>query len=107
MSKVITATDSDFEAEVLKSDKPVIVDFWADWCQPCKMIAPILDELSAELDGVKIAKVNIDQNPETPTKYGVRGIPTLLLVQNGEVIGTKVGFIDKAVLTEWVNEHIG
>ena len=79
--------DADFEEKVLKSDTPVLVDFWAEWCAPCKMIAPALDEISAEMDGkVKIVKVNIDDNPSTPARYGVRGIPTLMLVKNGEVV---------------------
>jgi thioredoxin 1 len=105
--RIISATDTSFEKDVLKSDKPVLVDFWAEWCQPCQRIAPILEELSQEMsDTIRIAKVNIDQNPETPTKYGVRGIPTLLLIKNGEVIGTKVGFVHKSMISEWINSTL-
>lgn len=107
MTKVIATSDENFDAEVLKSDKPVIVDFWAEWCNPCKMIAPVLDEISTEREtDLKVAKINIDENPETMTKYGVKGIPTLLLVKNGEVIGTKVGFVDKNAISDWVKASL-
>ena len=100
-------TDTGFDADVLKASKPVVVDFWAEWCGPCKMIAPNLEELSKELgEQVEVVKVNIDENPLTPTKYGVRGIPTLMLFKNGEVAATKVGALPKSKLVEWVQESI-
>ncbi|MCB1969375.1 MAG: thioredoxin TrxA [Rhodobiaceae bacterium] len=100
-------TDTGFDADVLKSSKPVVVDFWAEWCGPCKMIAPHLEELSNELgEQVEVVKVNIDENPLTPTKYGVRGIPTLMLFKNGEVTATKVGALPKSKLVEWVQESL-
>tara|TARA_B100001146_G_scaffold128588_1_gene112802 strand:- start:255 stop:572 length:318 start_codon:yes stop_codon:yes gene_type:complete len=100
-------TDDTFELDVLRADGPVLVDFWAEWCGPCKQIAPSLDEISEELDGkVSLAKVNIDENPETPSKYGVRGIPTLMLFKDGEVASTKVGALPKSKLKEWVESVI-
>ena len=103
---VISTTDDDFEKEVLASKKLVLVDFWAEWCGPCKQIAPILDELSNELkDTLKVIKVNIDDNPETPTKYGVRSIPTLILFKDGKVFSTKVGALPKSILLEWIKEN--
>src|SRR5215208_4789899 len=103
---IIQSSDASFETDVLKSDVPVVVDFWAEWCGPCKMIAPFLEELATEKDGkVRIAKVNIDDNPLTPTKYGVRGIPTLMLFKNGAVTATKVGTAPKSKLIEWVQEN--
>ncbi|MGF1609192.1 MAG: thioredoxin TrxA [Kiloniellales bacterium] len=96
-------SDDSFENDVLKADVPVLVDFWAEWCGPCKMIAPALEEIATEMDGrVQIAKVNIDENPMTPQKYGVRGIPTLILFKDGEVAATKVGALPKNQLAEWV-----
>ena len=104
---IIQTSDATFEQDVLKSDKPVVVDFWAEWCGPCKAIAPILEDLAGEMgDQVQVAKVNIDDNPLTPTKYGVRGIPTLMLFKNGEIAATKVGNLPKSKLYEWVQESI-
>lgn len=100
-------TDDTFELDVLRADGPVLVDFWAEWCGPCKQIAPSLDEISEELEGkVSLAKVNIDENPATPSKYGVRGIPTLMLFKGGEVASTKVGALPKSKLKEWVESVI-
>lgn len=100
-------TDDSFEEEVAQSDKPVLVDYWADWCSPCKMIAPILDEIAAEYEGqVKIAKLNIDENPSTPLKYGIRGIPTFILFKNGNVEATKVGAVSKSQLTAFIDSNI-
>ncbi len=96
-------TDSSFDADVLRSTDPVLVDFWAEWCGPCKMIAPFLEELAADMKGkVTVAKINIDENPQTPMKYGVRGIPTLILFKNGQVAATKIGALPKSKLVEWV-----
>lgn len=100
-------TDQEFEAQVIKSDTPVVVDFWAEWCAPCKQIAPALEEIAAEMDGkVKIAKVNIDENPNAPSRYGVRGIPTLLLFKGGEVVSNSVGAKPKAKIVEWIENAI-
>ena len=100
-------TDESFEIDVIKSDKPTIVDFWAEWCGPCIQIAPTLEELASEYsEKLTVAKVNIDENPETPTRYGVRGIPTLILFKNGEIAATKVGATTKSKLAEWIDMSI-
>ncbi len=108
MSDNISAvSDDSFESEVLKSDTPVLVDYWAEWCGPCKMMAPVLDEVSVEYKGkMKFAKLNIDDNPNTPPKYGIRGIPTLMLFKNGKVEATKVGAISKAQLAAFLDENL-
>jgi thioredoxin 1 len=98
-------SDDSFDVEVLNSETPVLVDFWAEWCGPCKQIAPALEEISGELgDKLIIAKLNIDENPSSPSKYGVRGIPTLVLFKGGEVVATKVGALPKSKISEWLNE---
>ena len=107
MSEVLQVTDANFEQEVIKSEMPVMVDFWAEWCGPCKQIAPALEEISSELgDRVTIAKLNIDDHPVTPTKFGVRGIPTLMLFKDGQVAATKVGALPKNKLQEWIESVI-
>ncbi len=104
---IVHVTDESFETEVLKSSEPVLVDYWADWCGPCKMIAPVLDEIADEYQGrVKIAKLNIDENPSTPPRYGIRGIPTLMLFKNGEVEATKVGAVSKSQLTAFIDSNL-
>ena len=104
---VLSITDKEFEEKVLKSNKPVLLDFWAEWCGPCRMLAPILENIHTELnDQIEIAKIDIDANPDTPTKYGVRGIPTLMLFKDGQIIGTKVGVLPKQNLIDWINETI-
>jgi thioredoxin 1 len=105
--KTTKVTDSTFDTEVLRSTNPVLVDFWAEWCSPCKMIAPSLDDLAADMSGkVTVAKLNIDENPQTPMKYGVRGIPTLILFKDGQVAATKIGALPKSKLYEWVESVI-
>ncbi len=100
-------TDQSFASDVLQSDKPVLVDYWAEWCGPCKMIAPILDEVSKDYDGrLQIAKMNVDENREIPGKYGIRGIPTLMLFKGGELAATKVGALNKSQLTAFLDGHL-
>ncbi|RSN68816.1 MULTISPECIES: thioredoxin [Actinomadura] len=107
MTSPVTVTDATYDAEVLKSDVPVLVDFWADWCGPCKMIAPVLDQIAAELDGrLKIAKMNYDENPVTPGKYGVLGLPTLLLVKDGEVVEQVTGAKPKRAFLKIIEPHL-
>ncbi|MDQ6959565.1 MAG: thioredoxin TrxA [Mariprofundaceae bacterium] len=104
---IIHVSDESFDADVLKASGPVVVDFWAPWCGPCKQIAPILDEVAGEKQGqVTIAKINIDDNPNTPGKYGVRGIPTLMLFRDGQVTATKVGAMPKSKISEWLNSAV-
>lgn len=101
-------SDDNFENDVLNSGETVIVDFWAEWCGPCKALSPLVDELASEMEGkVKILKMNIDENPNTPTKFGVRGIPTLMVFKGGEVVETKVGGMSKAQLQEWAESAVG
>lgn len=108
MSEHITyLSDASFEQEVLQSQVPVLVDYWAEWCGPCKMIAPILDEISKEYAGrLKVGKLNIDDNNQTPPKYGIRGIPTLMLFKNGNVEATKVGALSKSQLTAFIDSNL-
>lgn len=104
MSATKAVSDTSFEQDVLKADGPVLVDFWAEWCGPCKMIAPALEDLAGEKAGqLTVAKVNIDENPGTPSKYGVRGIPTMMLFRDGEVAATKIGALPKGALFQWVD----
>ena len=105
--RIVHITDDSFEQEVLQSSNPVLVDYWADWCGPCKMIAPVLDEIADEYEGkIRIAKLNIDENPGTPPRYGIRGIPTLMLFKDGEVEATKVGAVSKSQLTAFIDSNL-
>jgi thioredoxin 1 len=107
MSEIKYTSDATFESDVLKSDRPVLVDYWAEWCGPCRMIAPILDEVSKDYQGrLTVAKLNVDENQQTPAKYGIRGIPTLMLFKNGAVVGTKVGALSKSQLTAFIDSNI-
>jgi thioredoxin 1 len=101
----VKVTDESFEADVLKSGKPVLIDFWAEWCGPCKQIAPALEQIAEELaDQVTVAKLNIEESPNTPTRYGVRGIPTMMLFKDGQMASMKVGAMPKAKIVEWLTE---
>jgi thioredoxin 1 len=104
---IVQVTDDTFEQEVLKSNDPVLVDYWAEWCGPCKMIAPVLEEIAKDYSGrLKVAKLNIDENPSTPPKYGIRGIPTLMLFKNGNVEATKVGAVSKSQLSAFLDGNL-
>ena len=106
-AKIIHVTDESFDNDVLQADQPVLVDYWAEWCGPCKMIGPIIEEIGDEYEGrLKVAKLNIDDNPQTPPKYGIRGIPTLMLFKDGAVEATKVGALSKSQLTAFLDSNI-
>ncbi len=103
---IVATTDANFDTDVLQSDIPVLVDFWAEWCGPCKMIAPVLDEIASEYTGkLKVVKVNVDENAQTPAKYGVRGIPSLILFKGGNVVASKVGALTKSQLAAFIDEN--
>ena len=104
---IVHISDESFEEEVLQSEQPVLIDYWAEWCGPCKTIAPVLDEIATEYsDRLKVVKLNIDDNPQTPPKYGIRGIPTLMVFKNGQVEATKVGSVSKAQLTAFLDDSL-
>lgn len=106
-ANTVAVSDSSFEADVLKSEGPVLVDFWAEWCGPCKMIAPALEEIGAEYQGrLKVAKVNIDSNPEAPTQYGVRSIPTLIVFKDGKPVAQQMGALPKSQLKAWIDQSL-
>jgi len=105
--RIVHVTDDSFEQDVLQASDPVLVDYWAEWCAPCKMIASVLDEIADEYDGkIRVAKLNIDENPDTPPRYGIRGIPTLMLFKSGEVEATKVGAVSKSQLTAFIDSNL-
>lgn len=104
---IVKVSDDTFDNDVLSASGPVLVDYWAEWCGPCKSIAPVLEELADEYQGnITVAKLNVDDNPDTPPKYGIRGIPTLMLFKDGEVAGTQVGAVSKSQLSEFIDQHI-
>lgn len=107
MSDVYTTSDEKFETDVLKASEPVLVDFWAEWCHPCKMVIPIMEEIAKTYKGrVKVFKINVDENTETPEKYGIRGIPSLLILRDGEVVAAKVGVLSKLQLAAFLDENL-
>jgi thioredoxin 1 len=107
MGTPVSVGDDDFEARVLNSEQPVVVDFWAEWCGPCKLIAPTLEEIAGDMKGkITVAKLNIDDNPHTPAKYGVKGIPTLIVFKGGQVAATKLGTLPKSQLIQWIESVI-
>lgn len=106
-SAIVQITDATFQTDVLEADLPVLVDYWAEWCGPCKMIAPVLETLAGEYaDRLRIGKLNIDENPDTPSQFGVRGIPTLMLFKHGEAVATQVGALSKSQLTAFIDSHL-
>lgn len=105
--RIVHATDDTFDAEVIKADTPVLVDYWAEWCGPCKMIAPVLEEVAEAYAGrIRVVKLNIDENPETPPRFGIRGIPTLMIFRNGSVEATKVGALTRSQLTAFIDSNL-
>ena len=106
-NRIIEVTDANFAEEVLQTDIPVLVDYWAEWCGPCKMVAPVVDDIAQSYEGrIKTAKINVDENPKTPVQYGIRGIPTLMLFKNGRVEATQVGAVSKTQLSAFIDSHL-